>query len=114
MSAAIDLHQHAFLGKARATTTMPGRTPLRFCQQVRSVQNAMPAGSRELDPLSLCEQVSQVLWVAASVGRLSQLNHSLAHLGLNRMPGLASSVPMDDGGCPLLAIGSQNPLHLSC
>jgi hypothetical protein len=59
------------------------------------------------------QQVAQMLLVAALVRRLGQHDHLLSHLGGDGMFGLATPIPVNHSGCPLLSIGSQHTLHLS-
>jgi hypothetical protein len=54
-----------------------------------------------------------MLLVAALVRRLGEHDHLLAHLAAHALFGLASSIPVDNSGCPLLSIGSQHTLHLA-
>jgi len=113
VSIPVDLHEHPFLGIADTTAPMlpsallPRRTDA-CCQQ-----DAPHTRARELDAITLSQQIAQVLVIASCIGRCGPFDHLLSYLLTDRLYRLPASIPMGQRPSALLSIRCTESSHLS-
>ena len=106
--AAVDLHQHPFLGHSLSPYPVLGWTPFARAGDAGPGQDAPHGRPAEVDALLVPEQLGEVGVVGPGVGGAGQLDHRGCRIVSNSVAGSAASVPVGQCGGVLLAIGRQN------
>jgi len=81
-------------------------------RHARFLEDAVDAGSRELDLLALSQHFGQMLVVEANVLRFRKVNHLGDHRGIERIDGTPASIAMWEGRRPVRFVAPAQPPDL--
>ena len=107
MMAAVNLHQHAFLGHSLPSHPVSGRPTFPRAGNARPGQDAVHRAPAEVNPLPVTQQLGEVGLIGSPVGGAGQLHHRSC-LGVgDGVAGPTAAVPVGQCVGALLAIGRQ-------
>src|SRR6266566_8788960 len=75
-------------------------------------QNATHTCARELDAITLSQQIAEMLVIASCIGRRGPFDHLVSHLLTDRLYRLPASIPMGQRSSALLSIRCTQSSHL--
>ena len=108
MMAAVNLHQHAFLGHSLPSYPVSGRTTFPRAGNARPGQDAVHRPPAEVNSLPATQQLGEVGLIGSGIGGAGQLHHRSC-LGVgDGVAGSMASVPVSQCGGAFLAIGRQH------